>query len=101
MLASIAFIFYVNNFGSYNPTDGRLAGVVVLLLWLYLTSYLVPLGAEIAESERQTARDTTRGEAALWAPATPPPRTRSQRTERVLLPLPRLLRTGATLTAAH
>ncbi|TWF81342.1 membrane protein [Pseudonocardia hierapolitana] len=59
---SVAFSLYVDNFGKYNRTYGTLAGVVVLLLWLYLTSYIVLLGAEInAEAERQTARDTTRG----------------------------------------
>jgi len=63
VLGSVAFSLYVDNFGSYNKTYGALAGVIVLMLWLYLTSYIVLLGAEInAESERQTARDTTRGE---------------------------------------
>jgi membrane protein len=63
IIGSLAFSFYVSSFGSYNKTYGALAGVIVLMLWLYLTSYIVLLGAEInAESERQTARDSTRGE---------------------------------------
>ena len=62
IVGSLAFSLYVNNFGSYNKTYGALAGVVVLLLWLYLTSYIILLGAEInAESEKQTAQDTTTG----------------------------------------
>jgi membrane protein len=62
VIGSALFSLYVNNFGSYNATYGALAGVVVLLLWMYLTSYIVLLGAEInAEAERQTLRDTTKG----------------------------------------
>jgi membrane protein len=60
---SVAFAIYVDNFGSYDKTYGAIAGVIVLMLWLYLTCYLVLLGAEInSEAEHQTAHDTTTGE---------------------------------------
>lgn len=62
ILGSVGFSLYVSSFGNYNKTYGVLAGVVVLMLWLYLTCYIVLLGAEInAEAERQTTRDTTTG----------------------------------------
>ncbi|WP_336923408.1 YihY/virulence factor BrkB family protein [Aquipuribacter sp. SD81] len=62
VLGSIAFSLYVSNFGSYNETYGAIAGVAILLLFLYLTAFIVLLGAEVnAETERQTMRDTTVG----------------------------------------
>jgi membrane protein len=62
-IVSVGFSLYVDNFGSYDKTYGAIAGVIVLMLWLYLTCYLVLLGAEInAEAEHQTAQDTTEGE---------------------------------------
>ncbi|HET9647541.1 MAG TPA: YihY/virulence factor BrkB family protein [Microlunatus sp.] len=62
LLASIAFSIYVSTFGNYAKTYGAVAGIVVLLLWLWITAYAVLLGAEInAEAEQQTERDSTRG----------------------------------------
>jgi membrane protein len=62
ILGSVGFSVYVSNFGSYGRTYGTLAGVVVLLLWLFLTSFVVLLGAEVnSEAEQQTARDSTVG----------------------------------------
>lgn len=62
LLASVAFSLYVTMFGSYAKTYGALAGVIVMLLWLWITSYAVLLGAEInAEAEEQTAKDSTTG----------------------------------------
>lgn len=62
VLGSFGFSLYVNNFGSYNETYGTLAAIVVLLLWLFLSAYIIVLGAELdAETERQTARDSTVG----------------------------------------
>jgi membrane protein len=62
LLGSVGFSWYVDNFGKYNQTYGALAAVIVLLLWLFLSAFAVLLGAELdAETERQTARDTTTG----------------------------------------
>jgi membrane protein len=53
LIASAAFAFYVANFGSYNKTYGALAGVIVFLVWMWITNIAVLLGAELnAETER-------------------------------------------------
>jgi membrane protein len=59
---SIVFSIYVRNFGSYNETYGSLGAVVILLMWFWLSAFIVLLGAEQnCELERQTERDTTAG----------------------------------------
>lgn len=64
MLASVGLAYYVERFGSYNKTYGSIAGVIVLLLWLYMLSYAVLLGTELnAEIEHQTKQDSTTGPA--------------------------------------
>jgi membrane protein len=53
IVASAAFAFYVANFGSYNKTYGTLGGVIVFLVWMWITNLAVLLGAEVnAEVER-------------------------------------------------
>jgi membrane protein len=62
LIGSVLFAFYVRNWGSYGKTYGALGGVVILLMWFYLSAYVIILGAEInAEVERQTRKDTTTG----------------------------------------
>ena len=62
LIVSGLFSFYVSSFGNYNKTYGSLGAVVVLMMWLYLTAYLILIGAEVnAELEHQTERDTTSG----------------------------------------
>ena len=82
LAASLAFSFYVSSFGKYAETYGSLAGVVVLLLWLYLSAIAVVMGGELnAELERQSAMqagqtphpDTDRGAADEAQPEPPAP----------------------------
>jgi membrane protein len=62
MLASVAFAVYTANFASYNETYGSLGTIVAVMVWLWIGSIVVIIGAEInAELEHQTAQDTTVG----------------------------------------
>lgn len=56
IVGSAGFAIYVGNFSSYNETYGALAAVIVLMLWLFLSSYVVLLGAEINADRERRAR---------------------------------------------
>jgi membrane protein len=47
VLASVGFNFYVSNFGSYNKTYGSIGAVIVLLLYLYISSLTILFGATL------------------------------------------------------
>jgi membrane protein len=47
VIASLAFAYYVSNFGSYNRTYGSIGAVIVLLVWLYWTNLILFMGAEL------------------------------------------------------
>lgn len=62
LVASIAFSWYASNFGSFNETYGSLGAVIGFMMWLWISSAIILVGAELnAEAERQTVRDTTQG----------------------------------------
>jgi membrane protein len=62
VVASALFSLYASHFSSYQKTYGSLAGVVLLLMWLYFSAYAILIGAELnAELEHQTTRDSTTG----------------------------------------
>lgn len=64
LIGSVAFAIYVRNFGSYQETFGTLGGAVILLMWMWISAYIVLLGAELdSEMEAQTRHDTTTGTA--------------------------------------
>ena len=61
--ASILFSWYVSNFGGYEDLYGSFAAVAIMMLWLFITAFIVLMGAEInSEMEHQTRYDTTIGE---------------------------------------
>jgi membrane protein len=60
LVASAAFAFYVANFGSYDKTYGALGGVVIFLVWAWLTNVAILLGAEL-NAERERSRQLEAG----------------------------------------
>ncbi len=62
LLVSLAFSYYVENFGNYNKTYGSLGAAIGFMTWIWLSTSVVLIGAVLnAEMEHQTARDTTEG----------------------------------------
>lgn len=59
LIASWGFSFYVKNFGSYGEVYGSISAVVVLLLWLFLTSFIILIGAEVNSETEHYARNPT------------------------------------------
>ncbi len=55
LVASAGFNLYVSNFGSYANTYGSLAGIVIFLIWLWLTNQAILLGAQFAAELERTA----------------------------------------------
>jgi membrane protein len=60
IVASAAFAFYVANFGSYNKTYGSLGGVIIFLVWLWISNVAILLGAEF-DAEMARGREIEAG----------------------------------------
>jgi len=45
--SSLLFQFYINNFGNYSKTYGSIGGIIILLIWLYISSNIIILGGEV------------------------------------------------------
>jgi membrane protein len=60
LIASAAFALYVANFGSYNKTYGSLGGVIIFLVWLWISNVAILLGAEF-DAELQRGRELEAG----------------------------------------
>jgi membrane protein len=71
ILVSVVFAFYVGTFGSYNKTYGALGGVIVFLVWLWLSNIAILLGAEF-NAERARGRFIAAGHPAAQEPYLPP-----------------------------
>lgn len=62
LAGSILFSVYISNFGNYDKMYGSFSAVIVLMLWFFITAFVILLGAEInSEMEHQVRKDTTIG----------------------------------------
>jgi membrane protein len=74
LLASFGFALYVSNFGSFNATYGSIAGVIVFLIWLWITNLVILFGAELnseLERERELEAGVPREQTIALEPRTP------------------------------
>ena len=78
VLASVAFGFYVANFSNYDKTYGSLAGVIALLLWIWITNLALLFGAEL-DAELERGRELQAGMPAEREIQLPPRDTRNSR----------------------
>ena len=63
-IVSIGFSYYVANFGRYNQVYGSIGAVIAMLIWLWISSFLILFGASLnAQIELRTAADSTTGRA--------------------------------------
>ena len=70
IVASVGFAIYIRNFSSYGASYGAIGGVIVLLLWLWLTNCAFLFGAEL---NKEIERSVTAGRAGPPFPTPPPP----------------------------
>ncbi|MDT0677999.1 YihY/virulence factor BrkB family protein [Autumnicola musiva] len=61
LIASWGFSYYVSKFGSYGEVYGSISAIVVLLMWLFLTSFIILLGAELNSETENYIRHNTKG----------------------------------------
>ncbi|MDT2977238.1 YihY/virulence factor BrkB family protein [Staphylococcus argenteus] len=67
LAGSFGFGWYISNFANYSKTYGSIAGIIILLVWLYITSFIIIVGAEINAiiHQRNVIKGKTPEEAAL------------------------------------
>ena len=66
-MGSFLLSWYLANFAHYDKTYGSLGAAIGLMMWLWLTTIVILVGAQLnAEMEHQTGRDTTVGPESLW-----------------------------------
>ena len=75
IVASVAFGFYIANFANYNKTYGTLAGIVIFLIWLWISNIAIMLGVEF-DAELQRERAIEAGHPAEQEPFAKPRDTR-------------------------